>query len=93
MQYLTSCVGLSREDVPDLHAMTDNAHEVTYRTFRKNVGAEEMDRWAGEMGYDTGGQRGGLRLKDDWHVRFRRGKWKDRRCYYIVHSAIEHIFT
>jgi hypothetical protein len=91
MQYLTSCVNLSRADVPDLHAMIDSARAVTYGTFRKNVGAEEMDDWASGMGYAVGSGRG-LRLGGDWHVRFCKSKWKGRKCYYIVHSGTEYIW-
>ncbi|MEO2035215.1 MAG: hypothetical protein ABGZ35_24310, partial [Planctomycetaceae bacterium] len=42
--------------------------DITYETFRRNIGGEALDTFAREMKYDTGNERGGLRLKDDWHV-------------------------
>ena len=92
MEYLTSCEGLPRRDVPALDKMIGDAVEVGYATFRRNVGGAGLDEWAKEAGYDTGNERGGLRLRNDWHVRYYRSKWKGKRCYYMDHSSIEYIW-
>jgi len=91
-QYYTNCAGLTKSQVPALHDMTEQSVDVTYTTFRKAVGGDELDAWAADHGYDIGNQRGGLRLKSDWHVAYYRSKWKGRRCYYLVWSAYEEIF-
>ena len=45
------------------------------------------------MKYDTGSERGGLRLKDDWHVGYFKSTYDGKPCYYIDHSRIEYIFA
>lgn len=86
--YATSCVSSTAEAI---NAMTDNAHEVSYSTLRRHC--NDLDDWAKSLGYDIGNERGGLRLKNDWAVSYFRSRYHGKRCYYIVHSAIEHIWT
>jgi len=73
----------------ELHAMTDRAIEITYRTFAKHVDVESI---ASSMGYAVGRAKG-LRLSDDWAVHFHRSKFRGVPCYYMDHSRIEHIFV
>lgn len=89
-KYETCCVESTANAID---AMTEAAKEVSYQTFRKAVGGAEVDRWASHMGYDVGNQRGGLRLSKDWAVSFHQSTYNDVPCYYVVHSAIEYIFT
>lgn len=89
IQYRTCCVDSTAEAI---HAMVDKAREVTYRTFRKHVPAAVMDEWASNQGYDVGHQRGGLRLRSDWHVSYHKSVYRGHNCWYIRHSAIEYIF-
>lgn len=86
--YAFNCTQLSMRSVDALHAMIDQAVDITYATFRKH--AVGLDEWAERMGYVTHGP--GLRLKDDFHVSYHRSRWKGQRCYYIRHSAIEHVW-
>ncbi len=86
-RYLTCCVGMPMKDVPSLNEMIDNSREVTLKTFRKHCDSRE---WEDSMGYL---RRGGLPLSGDWHVRFYKSKFKGKPCYYVVHSAIDYIFT
>ena len=86
--YETCCVSSTARAID---SMVDQAKEVTLATVRRNCPG--LQEWETQMGYDTGHERGGLRLKDDWHVRYYKSKYKSRPCYYIVHSAIEHIWT
>lgn len=86
--YETCCV-----NCPDLEALSeaiDNAREVSYATLRKHIA--DLSEWAEGMGYALN-KRYGLTLARDYHVRFQRSRYQGRRCYMIVHSAIEHIFT
>jgi hypothetical protein len=78
------------KDVPALQAMIDNSAEVTLATIRRHCAG--LRDWEKLMGYATGGERG-LRLKDDYHVSYHKGTFRGRRCFYIVHSAIEYIWT
>ena len=83
--FYTDCVS---SDGPSINAMVDQAREVTLATFRKHCEAEDWER---AHGYEREG-KGGLPLSRDWHVRFFKSKYRGRPCYYITHSAIEHIF-
>ena len=78
---------------PKIDALQESARKITYRTFRAALGGAELDRWAAAMLYDTGNERGGLRLMHDWAVTYNRGTYDGRPALFIVHSAIEHIWT
>lgn len=87
-RYRTCCVDSTAEKI---HAMTDEARDSSLQTLRKHCAG--LEEWERSMGYTTGHQRGGLRLKDDWHVGYFKSRYCGRPCYYIVHSAIEYIWT
>jgi hypothetical protein len=87
-RYATRCVDSTAEAI---NAMTEKARESSLETLRRHcIGLEEWER---SMGYDTGHKRGGLRLKDDRYVAYFKSRYRGRPCYYIVHSAIEFIWT
>lgn len=81
--YETCCVD---SDGPSIDAMREAAREITLATFRWRC---DWRPWAERMGYD----RRGLPLSRDWHVAFFKSRYRGRPCFYVVHSAIEHIFT
>lgn len=89
MGYLTCCVHLSQDEVPDLNAMVEAGRDVSFATFARHC---DWQQFAIEHLYATGSERG-LHLKDDWHVGYYRSTWRGAPCYYVKHSAIEHIFT
>lgn len=79
--YIGCCVDLPGEFVTD---MVDQSIQVTYRTLREHVGGEAVDaHWPDRCPH----------ISTDWHVQFHRSKYRGLRCYYVVHSAIEHIFV
>lgn len=85
--YRTCCVNSTAEAI---NAMVDDAKEITYKTFRKYC--HDLDAWAEGMSYFLH-YRQGLTLKRDWHVAYYKSTYKGEPCYYLVHSAIEHIWT
>lgn len=89
-QYAGCCINSTAQAID---AMTDAAREITYRTFRKTIGGEQVDEIAAQMKYDTGHERGGLRLSQDWYVSFHKSTYRGRPCVYMRHSAIEYIWT
>lgn len=91
--YSFSCVDLAMESVPNLHAMIEDARDISYPYFRRLVGGAELDLWAKAHHYDTGNDRGGLRLKDDWHVSYHRSTYAGCPVCYLVWSGIECVFT
>ena len=87
--YLINCVGSTAEKI---NTMVDQAKEITYDTFVKNVSIKELEDMF--PFYEWGpGKKGGLRLKDDYAVSYYRSKYEGEPAYYIDHSAIEYVFT
>jgi hypothetical protein len=85
-EYETCCVNSTAELI---HAMVDRAIEVTYETVHKHC--QGLSEWAANMGYEAS-SRTGLTLKEDWAVSYYRSRYNGRPCYYVRHSAIEHIW-
>lgn len=86
------CVGWNPDDVNapgGLCDMIEAGREVTAATFRRRIGAKAWRTLEASLGYD----RMGLRLAGDPHVRFRRSRLHGIPVYYLVHSAIEHVFV
>jgi hypothetical protein len=84
--YTTCCIHSTAEAIA---AMVEGARDVTLRTVRQHC---DISKWERASGYDTGGQRGGLRLRHDYHVSYSKSRYEGRPCYYICHSAIEYIW-
>lgn len=92
----TRCVdGAGPAFVDKLNDMTDRAREITPSTFFKHV-KEPVAVAATGADYQIGARaipgRFQLRLKDDRCVRFYRSKFEGKPCYYLVWSAVEHVF-
>ena len=85
--YATCCIHSTAEAI---NAMQVKAVEVTYRTFRRRC--HGLDAWARQMGYAVAAESG-LHLKNDWAICFYRSTYRGRKCYYLVHSAIEYIWV
>lgn len=84
-EYITNCVNSTAEDTD---AMTSRARSITANTFFKHVDLKEVSEFFGyELRKTTG-----LTIKNDWHVRYFKSKFKGIRCYYLAHSGIEYIY-
>jgi hypothetical protein len=75
-------------DVDALREMIATARQITYRTFIQRADSLDVEHC---LGYERDRRRG-LTMRNDRHVTYYRSKWKGRRCYFFVWSAIEHIF-
>lgn len=84
------CDQLVRWEVDELNRMTEGARQITLRTFRKNVGRDELRKWAKAHGYGRGARE--LSLAKDWHVAYFKSKFAGETVYYIVWSAFECIW-
>lgn len=73
----------------ELHSMYDRNRAITFRTFAKHVDVQPI---AEALGYAFDRNARGLRLSKDWAVRFHKSVFKGQPCYYLVWSAIDHIF-
>jgi hypothetical protein len=89
--YVTDCVSAKGEDIT---AMLETAVEVTRATFCRH--AKRLERCYVERacGYDLGPSRGGgLRMANDPHVAYFKGRYRGIPAYWFTWSAIEYVFT
>lgn len=85
--YIGCCVGLSGRDITD---MVDQSRQITSQTLRRRIGPDAWRDLSERLGY---GDCPGLRLDSDYAVSFHTSRYLGRRCYYVVHSAIEYVFA
>lgn len=85
-KYLTNCVNSKCEDITK---MVDNAKNITSNTFFKHVDIKEISYF---FGYSIR-SKNGLTIKNDWHIRYFKSKFKGNPCYFLTHSCIEYIYT
>ncbi len=78
--YLTNCVSAKGADIEE---MVDQAVGVQYAEFENAIGADEI---LSMFGTD-------VPLENDWAVSFWKSVYLDQKVYYVVHSAIEYVFT
>lgn len=83
-RYETCCINAQGEDIT---AMVDMEREVTLATIRRHC--VDFADWCLQMGYC----RGGLTIGRDWAVAYYKSVYRGKPCYFVRHSAIEHIFT
>lgn len=90
-RYRCSCIESTYEKISTL---TEKAGPITYDTFCRKVNKQDWNELLQKLGYDTGtSQRGGLRIKDDWHVGYYSSTYEGKPCVYLEHSRIEYIFV
>lgn len=85
-QYVGRCVDLFG---PDIQEMVDSAVEITRTTFMRHVTAEALRSLFPD--YQWGGR--GFTMAKDWHICYYRGKYRGKRCWFLVHSATEYVFV
>ena len=84
-QFVTSCVGALAEDI-DAMTYHDGNQEITYGTFVKHVGVEQLKELFPDL-YDCEPSLG-----NDPCVSFHKSQYRGEACVYMKHSAIEYIF-
>ena len=95
LRFFTNCVNWPPADVRapgGLRDMIDNEREITRTTFLRHVDRADLRDLETMLGYSTV-RDGGLTMRRDWAVGYRRSKLHGQRCYYFVQSAIEYVFT
>ncbi len=88
--FFTNCVLCG--DGKAINEMTENARQITLRTFREHLKKGEFDKLKNQLGYSKH-QKQGLTIGQDWAIRFYKSKFKNRPCVYVDWSSIEYIFT
>ena len=71
--------------------MQEEATEITYDTFLRNVETSSLQSLAGRLRYEKD-PRNGLTLKRDPFVKYFKSHYQGTPCYYLCHSRIEYIF-
>lgn len=72
-----------------LHAFDDSRREISFSTFARRTDWQPSAR---KIGYAVG-REDGLKLRNDYHVRFYSGRFDGRRAYVMIWSAYHLIFT
>jgi hypothetical protein len=78
--FIGTCVHL---DAQDLEEFDDSARSITYRTFARHVGREEITELDRAFG---------VPLRRYWHVSFECGRWKGAPAVCLHHSGIHHLW-
>jgi hypothetical protein len=88
-EFRTTCVseGTGRH----IQEMLDNAQDCGYGEVKRHC--EGLRLWEKENGYAPDGSRKGLTLRKDWSVSYGKGAYRGMPCYFVVWSAIEHVWT
>lgn len=88
--YLANCTQFPDRgpELGNLNELVENAIDVSLPTLKRYC--VQLEYWAELMGY--GNTPKDLKLADDYHVKYQRGKFDGQRAYFIVHSGIEHIW-
>lgn len=103
-RYETCCVSADGGDISD---MVDQAQDVSYDQFMRNVPVAEIFQsgigygyyWTpaqavvAGVDYHEVARNRPLTLKKDWHVSYHRSVFQGKPCYFMVHSAIEYVFV
>jgi hypothetical protein len=82
------CVDLKQTD--DLEQLYKKDREISFCYFAQHVLWQPL---AKTMGYAIGRHATGLRLANDYAVRFYRSTWQGETCFHMVHSAVDFVFT
>lgn len=83
--FYNNCVNWPRQDVEALTELCDTAIDITAKTFFRHVDRREVES---EFDYTRRSP-----ITKDWHVRYHRGNLHGKRVYFLVHSAIEYVYT
>jgi hypothetical protein len=84
-RFVTTCVNSTSDDID---ALIEQAQDVSMRIFRQKIGSEQYRELEAALGYNRD-----LRLANDWAVSTHRSVYRGVPAYYLVWSAIEHIYT
>ena len=88
-EFRTTCVseGTGRH----IQEMLDSAKDCGYGEVKRHC--EGLRQWENASGYAPDGSRKGLTLRHDWSVSYGKGTYREMPCYFVVWSAIEHVWT
>lgn len=89
-----SCVQVPTKDctLDELLRLCDKGRDISLATFKRAIGAEQFNSLATALGY-VKNSKNGLTLAQDYHVRFKSVWHRGKYAYFMVHSAIEYVFT
>ncbi|MEP3596597.1 hypothetical protein, partial [Parvibaculum sp.] len=74
-----------------LKLLIDEADDITLADFKERIGGEQLDETSRGLGYVTADGEEGLRLENDYHVRFQ--IHRESGVPFMVHSGIEIVYA
>jgi hypothetical protein len=83
--FVTTCIDA---DGDDINEMKYTATPVSLATFRTAIGLEQWHELQRSLGYDRF-----MPISRDWIVGYYKSTYRGVPAYYLVWSAIEHVFT
>ena len=87
-RFLGTCVGASAKD---LDKYTQTEHDVDHRGMRRYFTRAEYKALSEQFRYEVD-PRAGLTMKNDWHIRYGRGRYRGQSVICIYHSQIHHFY-
>lgn len=88
--FFTNCVEADGDSIND---MREKSTELNHDTFRKYLATGEYAKLLDMLGYPPRNRKDTFCLTGDWHVSYYRSVYQGKPCVYLVHSAIEYVFT
>lgn len=89
-EFVGRCDALKADDLYDYE---NSERMISYQTFVRKVGIKQLKILFGHI-YNFGkSKKNGLKLKDDFHVTYSKGKWKGKNAVCVYQSAWHHIFV
>ena len=73
----------------ELETLYEHDREITFETFARHVDLKAISDY---LGYAFGNQKG-LHLRKDWAIRVYKSKFRNKLCYHLDWSSIDHIFA
>lgn len=84
LELITTCIGAKAYEIDEYDA---TERLISYRTMLKHVGADGIQLIMKDLGYDF------MHIKDDWAVKFGKGRFRNRTVYCVHWSAIHHFYA
>lgn len=74
-----------------IEGMTENAKETSFNALYSKVGSNELR--AVFPFYSWSRSKKVLAMHQDKHLRYYRSRYRQQKCYFVVHSAVKYVFV
>lgn len=88
IELITTCVQATADEIEQY---SETEKFICIQSFRKYMRNEDFGKLSYDFGYATDARRG-LTMKNDWHVSFSHGYFRNEHVLCFYHSAIHHFY-